>query len=69
MANFERIKNERKREESILQYSVWFYRQLEFRPEFVEAVKKLKGHTLGCWCTPLPCHGDVIIEYLEGEND
>lgn len=53
------------REESILQYSVWFYRQLEFRPDFVEAVKKLKGHTLGCWCIPLPCHGDVIIKYLE----
>ena len=54
------------REESILQYSVWFYRQLEFRPEFVKAVKKLKGKTLGCWCTPLPCHGNVIINYLEG---
>ena len=54
------------REESILQYSVWFYRQLEYRPEFVKAVKKLRGKALGCWCTPLPCHGDVIIEYLEG---
>jgi len=54
------------REDSILQYSIWFYRQLEFRPEFVEAVKNLKGCTLGCWCVPKPCHGDVIIKYLEG---
>lgn len=61
------------RGESILQYSVWFYRQLEFRPEFVEAVKKLGGKTLGCWCRPeegfkgrLLCHGQIIIAYLEG---
>lgn len=61
------------RDESILQYSVWFYRQLEFRPEFVKAVKKLKGHIVGCWCRPdegfkgrLLCHGQIIIAYLEG---
>ena len=56
------------REESILQYFAWFHRQLEFRSDFKEAVLKLKGKTLGCWCTPLPCHGDVIINYLDGEK-
>lgn len=57
--------SEYSREESILQYSVWFYRQLEFRPEFKIAVLKLKGLTIGCWCKPLACHGDVIVKYLE----
>lgn len=57
------------RPESILQYHAWFYRQLEFSPEFKEAVLALKGLTLGCWCAPLACHGDVIVEYLEGLND
>lgn len=56
------------RPESILQYSVWFYRQLELVPEFKEAVLELKGLTLGCWCKPKACHGDVIVEYLEREN-
>lgn len=22
---------------------------------------ELKGKTLGCWCSPLPCHGDVLL--------
>jgi hypothetical protein len=23
---------------------------------------ELRGKTLGCWCAPLPCHGDVWEE-------
>ena len=25
-------------------------------------VPELKGKTLGCFCSPLPCHGDVLAE-------
>lgn len=28
-------------------------------------VKELRGKTLGCWCAPLPCHGDVLREIAE----
>ena len=28
-------------------------------------LEELKYKTLGCWCTPLPCHADVINEFLE----
>lgn len=24
-------------------------------------LEKLEGKTLGCFCSPLPCHGDVIV--------
>ena len=24
-------------------------------------IRKLKGKILGCWCAPLPCHGDVLL--------
>jgi len=24
-------------------------------------IEELRGKTLGCWCKPLPCHGDVLI--------
>jgi hypothetical protein len=24
----------------------------------------LRGKTLGCWCTPEPCHGDIIGEFI-----
>lgn len=28
-------------------------------------LRELKGKTLGCWCAPLPCHGDVLKEIIE----
>lgn len=27
---------------------------------FIERVAALKGKRLGCYCAPLPCHGDVL---------
>lgn len=24
----------------------------------------LEGKTLGCWCHPDPCHGDILLKYL-----
>ncbi len=27
----------------------------------------MKDKTLGCWCKPLPCHGDVLA-YLTGKH-
>jgi hypothetical protein len=33
------------------------------KPELVQAIKlQLKGKDLVCWCAPLPCHGDFLIE-------
>lgn len=34
-------------------------------PEFRSRVEALRGKVLGCFCKPGPCHGDVIVEYLE----
>jgi len=30
-------------------------------------VEKLRGKKIACWCTPLECHGDVYVEYFEGD--
>lgn len=30
-----------------------------------EAVNDLQGKTLGCWCKPKACHGDVIVSWIE----
>ena len=27
--------------------------------------RQLQGKTLGCFCKPDPCHGDIIKEYLD----
>ena len=30
------------------------------------SLEPLRGKVLGCYCKPLACHGDVIVELLEG---
>ena len=54
------------REESIAEYKAMFSRLIKNSKSFKEQVLALKGKRLGCWCKPKPCHGDVIVEYLEG---
>jgi len=55
------------RNQAIAEYKKDFYICLTI-PEFRDSVLTLKGKKLGCWCSPLPCHGDVIVEYLENPD-
>lgn len=32
------------------------------KPELLDSLHELSGKTLGCWCKPNPCHGDVLVE-------
>lgn len=42
------------------------YRQYVLsRPDLLEAIKELKGKTLGCWCWPKRCHGNVLAEIAD----
>jgi hypothetical protein len=45
------------RQAAIEKYEEWIMTQ----PELLGQINKLKGLTLGCYCRPLPCHGDVLI--------
>ena len=38
------------------------------RPDLMAALPELAGKRLGCWCHPLPCHGDVLVELLEARG-
>ena len=49
-------------------FAQYFSARLESDPEFKERVLALRGKTLGCFCKPLACHGDIIAEYLDGEQ-
>jgi len=31
----------------------------------LQDLHELKGKTLGCWCSPLPCHGNVLVKLIE----
>lgn len=30
-------------------------------PALMAALPELRGKVLGCWCSPRPCHGDVLV--------
>jgi hypothetical protein len=45
--------------EVINKYREWIVHQ----PAYSD-IEELRGKTLGCFCSPLPCHGDVLIEFL-----
>ncbi len=49
------------REEVIAKYRDWIRGQ----PELMAALHELKNKVLGCHCSPLPCHGDVLIELVK----
>ncbi len=47
------------REEAILAYRGWLLEH----PELIAAARvELKGKDLLCWCAPLPCHGDALLD-------
>lgn len=33
-------------------------------PELYNTLHELEGKELGCWCSPEPCHGNVLIKLL-----
>lgn len=33
-------------------------------PELIESLDELEGKTLGCFCKPEKCHGDILLELL-----
>ncbi len=49
------------REDVIRKYGEWINTQ----PNLIEKAKvELKGKILGCFCSPLACHGDVLSKIV-----
>ena len=46
------------RDEVITKYRNW----IQTQPHLLASLHELRGKTLGCWCSPKACHGDVLIE-------
>lgn len=42
---------------------------LAAHPELLASREELRGKRLGCWCPPLPCHGDVLVDLLDGPKE
>lgn len=45
------------RAQVIARYEQWLLDSPALRRDLTE----LRGKVLGCWCAPLPCHGDVLL--------
>ena len=53
------------REEVIARYEEWIRTQ----PDLMARLPELRGKVLGCWCSPYPCHGDVLQKLLREFDD
>lgn len=53
------------RQSVIERFSKYFNARVLRDLDFAARVLALRGLRLGCWCKPLPCHGDVIVEWIE----
>jgi len=51
------------REECIEEYELYI-REKIIKEKLYDELKKLKGKTLGCWCIPQSCHGEVLIKLI-----
>lgn len=49
------------REEVIEKYESY----IRSRPDLMARIHELKDKTLGCWCAPKACHGDVLIKLVK----
>lgn len=53
------------REEAIWEYEKWLLAQ----PGLVAKVRQeLRGKTLGCWCAPQLCHGEVLARIADSDG-
>ncbi len=49
------------REEVIAKYEDY----VRSRPDLITDLHELKCKTLGCWCKPDSCHGDVLVRLVK----
>lgn len=50
------------RDEAVEAYRKWI--KEEDGQYLLADLHELKGKILGCWCKPLPCHGDILVELV-----
>ncbi|PJZ19816.1 hypothetical protein CEW46_21235 [Bacillus cereus] len=49
------------REEAVRAFKNWILTQ----PHLLNDLEELEGKTLGCFCKPQLCHGDVLVKLVE----
>ena len=49
------------RDDVICRYREWILEN----DELLSCLHELKDKVLGCYCKPLPCHGDVLVKLVQ----
>src|SRR6478609_5844179 len=63
------VENGRGRETAVAMHKTWLLSMLEKTPGLQEELEaELRGKDLICWCAPLPCHADVLLELANKER-
>lgn len=57
--------SQRDRDQNVLDFEHWFLRRVISDKQYRRRVMKLQDKRLFCFCAPLACHGDVIVDWLE----
>ena len=57
------INRTRSRREVVQLYRLWL---LSNGQRVEDAKRELRGKDLVCWCSPLPCHADILMEIANG---
>ena len=65
-ANPYKIGKDGTREEVIAKYRNHINDSIKKKKITKEQLCDLRGRTLGCWCKPDACHGDILVELIEG---
>jgi len=53
------------RDDVIAKYRTYIIQKIENDSALKDKLLQLKGKTLGCWCKPDGCHGDILIELID----
>lgn len=51
------------REEVIAKFRAY----IQGRLDLIQDLNEIQGKTLGCWCKPHACHGDVLAELADAQ--
>lgn len=52
------------RKQVIAMYEKWIQNQ----PALMSKIPELKGKVLGCFCSPLQCHGEILVKLANKET-
>jgi len=64
--NLHHIGKDGSRAEVIERYRKDILALLRSDPSLQAELEAMRGKRIGCWCKPWACHGDILVELLEG---